>query len=31
MELTLKFKDVHEYLDFTKEFNRIYANKKLQK
>lgn len=28
MELTLKFKDVHEYLDFTKEFNRIYANKK---
>ncbi|HGM3507108.1 TPA: hypothetical protein ACKOR7_001683 [Clostridioides difficile] len=27
MELIFKFKDVHECVDFTKEFNRIYANK----
>lgn len=27
MELILKFKDVHECVDFTKELNRIYANK----
>ncbi|EOE7167540.1 hypothetical protein KWL52_007060 [Clostridioides difficile] len=31
MELMLKFKDINEYLDFTKEFNCLYKNNKIFK
>ncbi|MCC0642423.1 MULTISPECIES: hypothetical protein [unclassified Clostridioides] len=31
MELILKFKDIHECLDFTKEFNCLYKNNKIFK
>ncbi|MDI7818030.1 hypothetical protein QMM58_16770 [Clostridioides difficile] len=31
MELILKFKDIHECLDFTKEFNSLYKNKEIFK